>query len=134
MNQLEQLPRIEQLWVRGGLATLLSVVVNVLLVVLADAAGVAPNLRAISVPPVTFLSAVGATGATVVYGILQRRSEQPVQTFRRVAITVLLLSFVPDIAIWFVDETATLAGVVVLMVLHVTVAGICLAVLPWTEP
>jgi hypothetical protein len=130
MNRLEQLPRFEQLWIRGGVATLCSVAVNVVLVVLADILGIDPDLQALTVPPVILLSAVGAIGATVVYWILQRRSEQPARTFRRLALAVLFLSFVPDIAIWLVDETATLAGVIVLMIMHVTVAGICLAVLP----
>jgi CDP-diglyceride synthetase len=116
--------------VRAGVAVVLAVAVNVGIVLLAEANSVAPVFRALSVPPVAFLSAVGAVGAAVVYELLRRRSATPDRTFRRVAGAVLVVSLVPDVALLVVDDAATLAGVLVLMVMHAVVAAVCVTLVP----
>ena len=117
-------------WYRGIAAVVLSVVVNAGLVSLAVAAGIAPGFRPLAVAPVAIFSAVGAIGALVVYLALGRFTASPDRLFRAVAVVVLLLSFVPDVALLFVDEAATVAGVVVLMMMHATVAAICVWLIP----
>ena len=123
----------ERLWVRGALAAVLGVAVNVALVALASGADIAPDFRALTFPPVIFLSAVGALGATVVYAVLLRRVDEPARRFRQLALGVLVVSFVPDIGLLVADEAATPAGVAVLMVMHITVAAACLWLLPRGE-
>jgi uncharacterized membrane protein len=123
----------ERLWARGALAAVLGVAANVVLVALANAAGVDPDLRALTFPPVVFFSAVGALGATVVYAVLVRRVDEPARRFRQIAIGVLVVSFVPDIGLLVADETATPTGVAVLILMHVTVAAACLWLLPQGE-
>lgn len=118
---------------RGAVATALSLLGNLGLVVLADALGVAPDFQAIAIPPVAFLTTLGAAGATATYVALGRFTADPDRTFRRVAVAVLVLSFLPDLALLAVDDAATVAGVVVLMAMHVVVAGVCLALLPRGE-
>lgn len=108
--------------VRGVLAVALSVLANVALVFGAGALGIAPEFGALTVPPVAVLSAVGAAGATVVYWLLRRYVADPDRTFVRVAAVVLILSFVPDVALLAVDPAATPLAVVVLMVMHAVVA------------
>ncbi|VTT88354.1 hypothetical protein DM2_1688 [Halorubrum sp. DM2] len=108
---------------RGALTVALAVLANVALVLAADALAVAPDLRALTVPPVAFLSAVGAVGATVVYRLLGRFVSDPEPTFLRIAAGVLLVSFVPDLALLAVDPAATPLAVVVLMAMHVVVAA-----------
>jgi len=115
---------------RTALAAALSAGVNAAIVLLADALGVAPEFRALTLPPVVFLSVVGAAGAAGAYAVLRRVIDRPDRRFLQLAAAVLLLSFVPDLALPFVDETATPAGVVVLMVMHVTVAAICVRLIP----
>jgi hypothetical protein len=110
--------------VRGGLAVVLAVLVNVALVVGTDALGIAPEFRALTIPPVAFLSALGAGGATVLYWSLCRYVSDADRTFVRVATAVLLLSFVPDVALLVTDPAATALAVVVLMVMHVVVAAV----------
>ena len=117
-------------WVRGATATVGAVAVNVAIVLLAGLAGVAPGFRALTVPPVAFLSAAGAVGALVVYLLIRRRSRHPARTFRRVAIGALLLSFVPDLGLLVADDAATPLGVALLMAMHVTVAAICIVLIP----
>ncbi|GAB3669638.1 DUF6069 family protein [Halopiger thermotolerans] len=116
--------------IRAALATVLSVAVNVLIVAAAGAFDVAPGFQALTVPPVAFLSAVGAIGAALVYLLCRRVSSTPARTFRRIAIAVLVLSFLPDIGLLFADETATPLAVGLLMAMHVTVAALCIRLLP----
>jgi peptidoglycan/LPS O-acetylase OafA/YrhL len=111
------------LTLRGIVAAIVGAAVNAGLVALADGVGIAPGFRALTYPPVVFLSVVGALGAAVAYLVIQRRaSGDPDQTFTRIAAAVLLLSFLPDIGLLFGDDAATVAGVVLLTVMHVVVA------------
>jgi hypothetical protein len=115
--------------VRGGLAVVLAVLANVGLVLGVDALGIAPGFRALTIPPVAFLSAVGAGGATVVYWLLGRYVSDADRTFVRVAAGVLLLSFVPDVALLAIDPAATPLAVVVLVAMHVVVAAVSVGVI-----
>lgn len=117
-------------WVRGGNAAVAAVAVNVAIVVVAGLADLAPGFQALTIPPVAFLSAVGAAGAVGVYLLVRRRSNHPTRTFRRVGIGALVLSFLPDLGLLFVDDAATPVGVALLMVMHVTVAAICIGLIP----
>jgi hypothetical protein len=109
--------------VRGALAIVASVLVNAALVWALDAAGIAPDFRALTYPPVVFLSALGAVGATVVYVILGRYVDDVDGTFIRVAAAVLVLSFLPDLGLLAADPAATVPGVLALMLMHVVVAA-----------
>jgi hypothetical protein len=108
---------------RAAVATVLAAAANAALVAGGSAAGVAEGFRAVSYPPVLFLTVVGVVGATVLYALLLHRSDAPDRTFVRVAGAVLVLSFVPDLALLAFDPAATVAGVVVLMLMHVVVAA-----------
>lgn len=121
--------------IRAGVAIVLSVLVNAILVVVAGTLGVAPGFRPLSVPPVVFLSAVGAVGAVVVYALLQRYVDRADHYFVRVAAVVLVLSFLPDVGLLFGDPAATVPGVVVLMLMHVVVAAASVgALVYWRRP
>jgi hypothetical protein len=109
--------------VRGAGALVASVLVNVGLVLVAGAVGLAPGFRPLSVPPVAFLSAVGAVGATGVYWGLTRYRDAADRSFVRLAAVVLVLSFLPDVGLLLNDPAATVAGVVALMVMHAVVAA-----------
>lgn len=115
--------------VRATVATVLAGLVNAGLVAGATAAGVGEGFRAISYPPVLFLTVAGVVGATVLYALLLRRSETPKRTFIRVAVAVLVLSFLPDLVLLALDPAATVGGVVVLMLMHVVVAAASVGVL-----
>ncbi|MDZ5811304.1 DUF6069 family protein [Halorubrum sp. AD140] len=123
MNAAPAASRSPSLTVRGALAVALAVLANVALVFVAEALAVAPDFRALTVPPVAFLSAVGAGGATVVYWLFGRFFGDAERVFVRVAAGVLLVSFVPDLALLAVDPTATPLAVVLLMAMHVVVAA-----------
>lgn len=110
--------------IRGGFAVVVSVLANVVLVVGVDAFGVAPGFRALTIPPVAFLSAVGAGGATGTYWLLRRSVRDADRTFVRIAGAVLLFSFVPDIALLVFDPAATPLAVGILLLMHIVVAAV----------
>ena len=114
--------RNQSVAVRGGVAILVAAVTNALLVVVADAVGVAPNLESIAMTNVVGLSVIGAVGATAVYAALGRYADDPERAFLRAAAAVLVLSFAPDLGLLMSDPAATVAGVVLLMIMHVVVA------------
>lgn len=109
--------------VRAGVAIGLSVLVNMAIVLGANSLGVAPGFRPLSIPPVVFLSTVGAAGAVVVYQGFRRYVDRRDHYFVRAAAVVLVLSFLPDIGLLVGDPAATVAGVAVLMLMHVVVAA-----------
>ena len=119
-----------RLSVRAGLSALVSVAVNLGLVFAAVARGLAPGFRPLAAPPVVVLTVAGVAGATGVYRLVRSRSATPARTFRRVAAVVLLASLVPDLVLLILNETATAAGVAVLMAMHAVVAAACVALLP----
>ncbi|WP_267639673.1 DUF6069 family protein [Haloarchaeobius amylolyticus] len=116
--------------VRVVLAIVASMVGNAALLAIALALSVAPGFMALAYPPVLFLTVVGAAGAALVYWVLTTRVENPDRTFKRIVVAVLALSFIPDFGLLVADEAATLAGVIVLMLMHVVVAVACVALLP----
>ncbi len=78
--------------------------------------------------PTIFLTSVGALGAVGVFAALRRVSDRPEALFRRIALIVLLASFVPDL--WLLSEGAsgafpgaTPAGVATLMLMHLLAAA-----------
>jgi low temperature requirement protein LtrA len=116
--------------VRGTVAAAVGATVNAGLVALATTADIAPGFRALTYPPVVFLSVVGALGAAVAYFLVVRRaSGDPDRLFTRIAAVVLVLSFVPDIGLLVSDDAATLVCVALLIVMHVVVAVATVAVL-----
>ncbi len=79
--------------------------------------------------PTIFFTVVLTLGAIGVYVMVRRWADRPESLFRRIAIVVLLLSFLPDIAM-LTDGAATTfpgatpAGVGVLMLMHVKAAAV----------
>lgn len=114
---------------RGGAAVLLAVVVNGLVVIAADAVGVAPGLEPLAIGPVTLFTALGVVGATVVYAVVERVAARPRRTFVGLAAVVLALSIVPDVVYVPTMANATVAGAATLALLHVTTAVIAVGIL-----
>ena len=78
--------------------------------------------------PTIFFTAVSGLVAIGVFGLVRRRAARPERLFRRIAVAVLLLTFLPDV--WLLSEGAaeafpgtTPGAVGVLMVMHVVAAG-----------
>lgn len=118
------------LWILGikALTTALvaTLLVRVLALVLFDIPQEFPPL-AVAGP--TFIFTVGCTlGAIGVWGVMRRRVDRPEHAFRRLALVVLLVSFVPDL--WLLTDGAatafpgaTVPAVGALMLMHVVAAA-----------
>jgi hypothetical protein len=124
--------------VRGGVAVVVSVALNALLVVAANAVDLAPGFESLVLMNVAGLSAIGAIGATVVYALLGRYVADPDGTFLRVSAAVLLLSFLPNVGVLaevepLADPNATTPAVVLLMFMHVVVAAACVWSLAYAD-
>jgi len=83
-------------------------------------------------PAIAVWTLLGTGGATVVYGLLTRRSATPDRTFVRVAAVVLVLSFVPNIGLALFDDAVTTSEAIGLMALHVPPAIVAVLALPDT--
>ena len=119
---------------RGAIAAAVAAVANVVLVLAATAAGVAPGFRPLNPFPVLLLTVLGVAAATAVYWLLVRRTSTPDRTFLRLASVALVVSFLPDVALLAGDPAATGPGVAVLMVMHVVAAAATVAVLTGWSP
>jgi hypothetical protein len=78
------------------------------------------------------LTIVGVLLASTTCLWLNRTSDRPRATFRKIAVTALPLSFIPDAAIWLAAPypQTRAATVLPLMAMHVLVATVCLVALP----
>jgi len=115
--------------IRGLVAAILAAAVNAGIVAVARAVDVAPGFEPLSYPPTVFLTVLTAIAATFVFAAVRRLSTNPRRTFVRVAVVALVLSLLPDVLLLQVDSAATLAGVIVLMVMHVVAAAVDVRVL-----
>lgn len=102
-----------------------------------DISGEFPPLA--SPGPTIFFTAVGALGAIGVFAILRRVSQRPERLFRRIAVAVLLVSFLPDLLLLSdgaagAFPAATPTGVAVLMVMHIVAATMIVGFLTATGP
>ena len=109
------------LWV-GPLAVLASVIANVLVSITAVALlCISPEFDPLHVGPVIGFTVVGVLGAVLVFALVARFSRRPVRLFRRIALVVLLLSFMPDLSLLNASPYAgtTVQSVIALMLMHV---------------
>jgi hypothetical protein len=107
---------------RGALALLLSAAGNALLLAAVLASTAVPPFMTLAYGPVIVVSLLGALGATVVYALLARRVADPDRTFVRVAVVALLLSFVPNVALFLTDPAVTVGVLLPLASMHVVAA------------
>ena len=124
--------RVEHLRWAGPLPVLLSVGAVAVIREIAVAV-VQPDIRYIPLlrPFPIFDTAVFGTAAVLVFARFCRDNGHPIADYRRLAIRVLLISFVPDILLAI---THAFGGgwpeALWLMAMHLTVWAICIAVLP----
>jgi hypothetical protein len=119
------------LWKRTLLAGALAVAVN--LVILHFTKPFAPALLALDTIPVIFWSAFSTICAALCYRFIYRRSAAPNRTFFMVALTALILSFVPNVLFLAVPALRihgiNAAGDYSLMAMHVAAAVVIVPIL-----
>jgi hypothetical protein len=131
VDEPEQL-KIKRLFWAGPLTVIASVVTVLFIRIIAVAIlKPDPKFEPLTVGPPTFDTVVAATCAVLVFLANARYSLEPVRDYRALAAKVLIVSFVPDIAL------AVLHGfgggwpeALALMVMHVAVWAFCVTLLP----
>jgi hypothetical protein len=110
----------------------MATVANVLIAMaLRNGLGVPAAFQALSSPAVASGTIVGMIGATLVFAWVARTQSDPRRTFVLIATAGLIVSWLPDLAIWAtaVFPGTTTTGILSLMALHVVAAGIAVGVL-----
>ena len=68
--------------------------------------------------------------AGIAYAVIQRFFRDPDRVYIRLAIVALVLSWIPDVALLFINEPgATVPAVASLMVMHAVAAGVVVTLL-----
>jgi hypothetical protein len=115
----------------GAGLVLVATAANVLIATaLRNGLGVPAAFQALSTPAVASATIVGMIGATLVFAWVAR-ARNPRRTFALIATAGLIVSWLPDLAIWAtaVFPGTTTTGILSLMALHVVAAGFAVGIL-----
>ena len=121
-----------RLVVVGGVLVVAATAANVVLAMLLRSALEVPaGFTPLTAPAVISTTVAGMIGATALFGWLARERPDPRGAFVRIAVAALVLSWLPDLAIWVtgVFPHTTGAGILALMVLHPVAAAFAIGVL-----
>jgi len=121
-----------RLLVVGAGLVLAATVANVLVAMaLRNGLGVPAAFQPLSTPAVASVTIVGMIGATLVFAWLARTRPDPRRAFLVIATVGLIVSWLPDLAIWAtaVFPGTTTTGILSLMALHVVAAGFAVGIL-----
>ena len=121
-----------RLVVVGSVLVLAATAANVLIAMaLRNGLQVPVSFQPLATPGVASLTIVGMIGATLVFAWVARAQVDPRRTFVWIAAAGLILSWLPDLAIWAtaVFPGTTTRGILSLMALHVVAASFALAIL-----
>ena len=122
-----------RIWLGGAVAIVLSIIGNLILLWAANSVLTIPSeFDPLGPLRISIFTTVFVIGGIIVYAILAVKAEHPIRTYQRIAWIFLIVSFIPDIAMLFVDfmPGANLTAVNVLMLTHVVPGLICIYVLP----
>ncbi len=117
----------------GAVAIVLSIIGNLILLWIANLLLTIPSeFDPLGSLRISIFTALFVIGGVSVYAILAAKTVHPIRTYQRIAWIFLIVSFIPDIAMLFVDfmPGADLTAVIVLMLTHVVAGLICIYVLP----
>ncbi len=117
------------LWKSALLAIFGSIMLNLILVsIFKPFVGTPATFGPLTFGPLIMFSILGAIGATVVYALLRKFTQNPNKSFTIVAAVVLVLSFIPDFLVHGLTTGpfagATWSAVVLLLVTHIVEAGL----------
>jgi hypothetical protein len=118
-------------WV-GPLAIVAAVGATVLFTLIASGlAGVSPDYPALTPAAVAEVTAVCVLLAVGVFALVARYARRPVRLYWQIALATLILSFIPDLAMPYLDSPSITGAreVVILMLNHVVAAAVCVPIL-----
>lgn len=124
-----------RIWQAGVLAIVAAVVANVLVRMLLFAVLDLPtDFPPLQIGAIALFTALGVGIGVGVFALINRRSQQPIRTFRRVAIIALVISIVPNLALMFNPASAPFPGgsalaFGVLIIFHLVAGAIAIGLL-----
>ena len=121
-----------RLWRVGLLTILVAVIMNTLISLLAKALfPVAPTFMPLQATGFIPSTVIGVTGAVIVFALIIRWAKNPVRMFQRVAVTVLIISLIPDLLLPSLQlyPGTTFPEVGALLLMHIATACICIGIL-----
>jgi hypothetical protein len=121
------------LWV-GPLTILTSVIANLIVRALALAVfPISPEFMPLATPgPVVAFTIIGVLSAVILFALLGRFTKNPVRLFQVIAAVFLIVSFIPDLALFSAVAAfpgVTVPAVVALMSMHVVAGAITVGLL-----
>lgn len=122
-----------RIWLGGLVTIILSVIGNLILLWIANLlVDIPPEFAPLGPLRISIFTVAFLLVTIIVYAILAAKAKHPIRTYQRIGWIFLILSFIPDIAMLFVDfmPGATVTAVIVLMLTHVVAGLIALYVLP----
>ena len=122
-----------RIWLGGLVTIVLSIIGNLILLWIANLlVDVPPEFAPLGPLRISVFTVAFLLGTIIVYAILAAKVEHPIRTYQRVGWIFLIVSFIPDIAMLFVDfmPGATVTAVIILMLTHVVAGLIALYLLP----
>jgi Family of unknown function (DUF6069) len=122
-----------RIWLGGLITIILAVFSNLILVWLAKLLlTIPPEFEPLQPLRVSIFTIVGVLGGVILYAILAAKAQHAIRTYQRVAWIVLILSFLPDIGLYFsnVMPGTTATAVIILMLTHVVAGLIAIYLLP----
>lgn len=123
---------ISRIWWVGLIAILASVLVNEAVTLLTVSLFSVPaTFTPLTVGPIAAFTIGGVLGAIIVFAMVGRWSRRPIQLFRIISFYVLLILFVPDIGLLFVNALpdTNIITVGALMLMHILTAVISVGIL-----
>ena len=123
-----------RIWLGGLVTIVLSVIGNLILLWIANLlVDVPPEFAPFGPLRISVFTVAFLLVAIIVYAILAAKAEHPIRTYQRIGWVFLIVSFIPDIAMLFVDfmPGATVTAVIILMLTHIVPGLIALYLLPY---
>jgi hypothetical protein len=124
---------ISRIWL-GGLVTIgLSIIGNLILLWIANLlVEIPPEFAPLDPLRISVFTVAFLIPAIIIYAMLAKKAKHPIRTYRIIGWIFLIMSFIPDIAMLYVDfmPGATVTAVIILMLTHVVPGLIALYVLP----
>lgn len=122
---------LSRLWWLGPLTVVAALIANIAVRAVALALfAVSPLFPHFMWDHLVGFTLVSVTAAVLVFALVARSARRPLHRYRQIATVVLILSLLPDAALFFGnDPTGSPAAIIALMVMHVVDAAICVSVL-----
>jgi hypothetical protein len=113
-------------------AAVVACLVNIGIAALAHAAGASEDFEPLTIGAYVSFTVIGIIAGTIGWALIRWRAKNPRAVLRWLVPTVVLLSFIPDLAMFFVPDlqpNANAIGIIALLVMHVVVAVCAVAAL-----